>query len=1439
MLLRFDLIEKIFFAFLASSEESLDVLLTYINILGWHCVIQNLCENWKNEDIVNFVFFRGIPGRERGSYVLRCVSLETLETLEILNLRRSLSEKRATSSSSSRIQNLGLVCRTKEVSENSYMLGFESVVNCAKHKENLDGITQVSNSDPDSSNKDAWTINVVKKLQEFNDGRHVVCVRTLRLMRSEDIESNPGPTHGETGRIENTGSVVTYNVRGLKDEGKMRHLLNYCHKGADSTKLDSFYLFQETYIETPGKIPYLWRGNYYLTPGEGNSGGCLTLMSNHISVVSSRVIEKRAHILACQKIGENEVSYIIANVYAPNPNLREKVLFFEKLFEHIQEFELLYGCTNIIVGGDFNLTFKNSEVRNRNRTVQEKRVAQGVSQLAEETCLRDIWQNKSEFTWRRPNTDSFSCLDHIFYNSEVVDQTLAKTNWALSFSDHAAVEASFVLKTAEPVARTRIARLDPSLIKTAENKIDLENRFNELWRMAEAEWDPHTKLEYAKMCVRTVGETMQAERKRREVSEEEELNDELNLAIKGLEREGRDMRDRAILIDYVEELRSRKEAMIDRKGERLAEKLGSKWYNEGEKSTRYFLRLLNRQAPNKFVELIDAQGNVLKKGVEIEEEIVNFYKNLYENYDKSTLGDVNETDFFSKVTPIPGHEAAEVAQPITLDDLTKTLHTCKDSAPGPDGIPYSFLAALWKTFGQLICDAWNHSLRTGKLCPSHKNSYLRLIPTLGKDLKSLNNWRPITLSNCDHKLITKSYSNRMATKLSGVLGERQTAYLKGRLINDNIRSIATSIHLANLEEEDIDGLVVSLDAKKAFDSVEHSYIEKCFEHFGLETFIPIFRVLYSELRSDIMVNGKVVSGYNIRRGVKQGDALSCIIFIMCMEPLIRNIEENDAIEKIVTVRLEAVLPKAYAYADDLTCIIKNTQRGIQAVFDEYSKLSRLAGLVLNADKTEVLRFASTLRGQIFQAQILNVNYLGRNYPIETLEETKINGIFFQQDEAKMRTRNVEHFRKKIEDQMSRWTRRSLTILGKILIVKTFGVSQIIYLMQSLTLENVHFKLLNEVLYRFIWNKNFRAPKAPERVKRDILNLPIKLGGFGMLDIKELDNGLKLRALGRIITSEHPCLSLLRNKIDFGEFFFPTFDKTLDNFVAQGVELLRQDRQALLREESIRSNVAYVSAVRACRIRDLIKPVHRNNLRIFMLNRAGKTRIGHLSVGEFHGIRDTLIDGSLRDLINYVIPLRVPAYNEGIKTCYYIRNRWVELGKLTSKQLRDSRSDMLQLCVYKCGLVVTPNEGRGWLMNLKGLTSTAHKNAILRFMHGDVYSKDRLFRFGLNDSPVCDYCDEIETVNHRIYECRAAKNLWKELARVTSQDSNQIEVDYVAGAFNGCTMGYLTIHAELIGRLIRNINREEINVPTFIRSMISALAKREKLGRIKQELEALL
>ena len=105
--------------------------------------------------------------------------------------------------------------------------------------------------------------------------------------------------------------------------------------------------------------------------------------------------------------------------------------------------------------------------------------------------------------------------------------------------------------------------------------------------------------------------------------------------------------------------------------------------------------------------------------------------------------------------------------------------------------------------------------------------------------------------------------------------------------------------------------MVSLDAKKAFDSVDHRFIQRTLVAFGLANFVRIFNVLYKDLKSDIIVNGSSIDGYKILKGVKQGDALSCILFIMCIEPLLRNLKEERNIEKIESDRLAISIPKTY------------------------------------------------------------------------------------------------------------------------------------------------------------------------------------------------------------------------------------------------------------------------------------------------------------------------------------------------------------------------------------------------------------------------------------------------------------------------------------------------------------------------------------------------
>ena len=853
---------------------------------------------------------------------------------------------------------------------------------------------------------------------------------------------------------------------------------------------------QETYLTNELNIPYLWRGNFHLTPGLGNAQGCITFLSSHINVIERKDVNNRAHVLACQKSGEVKVSFIIANVYAPNPNNSEKLDFFEAIFETIMELETRHDCTNTLVVGDFNVTFSHNESKNRFYSMQEQRVAMAVKDLMNEASMSDIWEQGNSFTWRRANSDTFSTIDRILFNKESLKVCTKRTNWALSFSDHAAVEASFELNANKPKTRTRIRRLDATLIKLPDCKEAIEKGYHEMMDKMPDNWNPHLKLEYAKMCLRTVVEKVQAERKRFETNEEESINEELNNAVSSLAA-GTAIGGPGGLIDYIEELRGRKAQLVEERGNRLAEKVKTKWYNEGEKSSKYFLGLLKRKIPDDFKSLTDNSGNVLTDPELVEKEIVDFYKRLYENKNKMVIEE--EDNFLNELTSIAAEEADAITRPMTATELGETLQTCSDSSPGPDGIPYSLLGLVWSSYGKLLSEAWAHSLRTGNLPTSHKASYLKLIPKEGKDLSKLTNWRPITLSNCDHKLITKSYSIRMCNALSSVIGETQTAYLKGRLINDNIRAMLGSINIAG-EEEDIDGIIVSLDAKKAFDSVDHRYIERCLERFGCTNFVPIFRILYSDLTTDIMINGTIVKGFRIRRGVKQGDALSCILFIMCMEPLIRNIDSNQDIRAIESTSLNNSLPKTYAYADDINCVV--SVDSLQLIFNEYERLTKNSGLQLNADKTELM-----LIGKRVIERAINVQYMGVQHRIETKVKIKINGIIFQRNYSALVEDNLSEAMKKMDKHFRSWSRRGLTTLGKILILKTFGISQLIYLFQSVVLGNNDYKTINKMLYKFVWNRHYLAAKAPERIKRNIMITKIKEGGLGILDIAELDSSL--------------------------------------------------------------------------------------------------------------------------------------------------------------------------------------------------------------------------------------------------------------------------------------------------------------------------------------------
>ena len=808
--------------------------------------------------------------------------------------------------------------------------------------------------------------------------------------------------------------------------------------------------------------------------------------------------------------------------------------------------------------------------------------------------------------------------------------------------------------------------------------------------------------------------------------------------------------------------------------------------------------MLNRALPDNFELIQGDNGEIINEPREIENVIVGFYKSLYENENDLAVND--DQDFFNEITPISGTDEAGIAGALTTDELLATLRSCNDTAPGPDGIPYSILKLLWSSYGEILKNAWDYSLENQCLPPSHKLSFLKLIPKTGKDLTRLTNWRPITLSNCDHKLITKTYSKRLCDRVASQIGGRQTAYLKGRLINDNIRAMLSTINLSNMEAN-LKSLIVSLDAKKAFDSVSHIYIEQCLKSFGCHSFVPIFKTLYRDLKTDIIINGRIVSGFAVKRGVKQGDALSCILFIMCMEPLLRNIEANPLIENVRSTLLDSELPKTYAYADDVNCVMKDCPIALQALFDEYERLTAMSGLELNADKTELIRLGSN------DPAHYNVAYMNRNHRISSQDEIKINGILFQRQYEPLIKSNVEAAIKKMDQHFKNWSRRSLSTLGKILITKTFGISQIIYLMQTLALSNEHYKKINAIAYKFIWNRHYLAAKAPERIKREIVTKPICNGGFGMLDVSELDESLKIKALSRMLNSNHPFLKILQSKLDLSSYFNPASvtPRGIDPVMDMGLDLLKADRRKIWDSAKLNGDRNVLATITELNLKLIVDRRGQGSINFFRLWAGGARHVKDLRMHDLESIRRHVVPNTL-DKLRRAIAVNTGPPNPDFNKTYYIGDRHRMLDSLSAREIRHYRSSKEDILDFKLGLHLTQGESRNWGQRLRKLTSTRHKNSLLKALHGDVYTKAKLHRFGLSDTDTCSRCGEIEDLQHRILNCTYADRIWSNALPTirklnTLNDPNESRLKLITGTSTYTSLASMTLIAEVMQTIL--------------------------------------
>jgi hypothetical protein len=506
--------------------------------------------------------------------------------------------------------------------------------------------------------------------------------------------------------------------------------------------------------------------------------------------------------------------------------------------------------------------------------------------------------------------------------------------------------------------------------------------FNEMLEGIPNTWTPHETLDFAKASFSGIVTKLDRKTKIETTTLGEQLKKDLTYAHRKLEMHDQNPQlyseeSKVRLLRSITQIENEVEEFTNKQGEHLARITQTKWYHEGEKSNKYFLNIAKfRQLQKQISSITDLDGNKITSQAGIINYITEFYKDLYskEEHEVDKVSSDKVEEFFKNCPKLSVNDKEFMDSPITLEELTAALKSCKNSTPGPDGISYDFYKKFWPQWGNIILESWNYSLKVGKLPESNLTSAITLLPKEGKNLELIANWRPISLTNCDLKIITKAYAIRLAAVADTIIHPNQSAYIPGRSVMDNLRAIKELAR--NGISESGKNLLISLDAKKAFDSVSHSYIKLALSKYGFgEGFIGVFDTLYHKLKAKILINGWQSAVIEILKGVKQGDALSCILFIICMDPLIRNINSNDIIKKIKHSKLpDETHTNAFGHADDISNLCNDDPVSIQEIFTEYEKLSKLSNLTLNADKTEIVQFLNNKN--------TNTNQIARSdYPI--------------------------------------------------------------------------------------------------------------------------------------------------------------------------------------------------------------------------------------------------------------------------------------------------------------------------------------------------------------------------------------------------------------------------------------------------------------------------
>lgn len=861
-------------------------------------------------------------------------------------------------------------------------------------------------------------------------------------------------------------TFVSLNVNGLRDPNKRLSFLQWLsHSAAD------FVCLQEVHAVSCAECQRWFSPFGYLcvfSPGSSRSGGTALLYRPNYEIVRSTCDKEGRFVLA--EFRWRTAHFRLVTVYAPNRN-PERDSFFEYVRGQIDT------LVPTIICGDFNTVWdRRADRRGSDPTSTGRESSSVLHSLFQDIAAVDVWRklhpDTRSFSWTRPDGSIASRIDLFGFPLAWTHLVLSCDIVPCPFSDHDAVFLVTSLPEPFPKGPGRwffnISLLrDPSFVEA----------FNFMWSSWRAKkpgfptlqaWWDRGKEHIKRMAISFSSEKRSFALKSRDILTT--LAAHLKVKI--------DAGAVSLLEVYSRVLN--KLAAFDRadaEGARVRSRV--QWAEEGEMSSRFFLRMERKRAAESWISAMRlSDGKIVSDISGICRSWSDYYSSLFSA--ESVDLQVQEGLFENLTARLPADAASSCEGPLSVQEVRSALEgMARGKSPGSDGLPMEFYLTFWDIIGPDLTTVLNDSFDGGLLPLSQRTALISLIFKKGDRLEH-KNWRPISLLNVDYKICTRTVAGRLLNVLHHVILPNQTCGVKGRFIGENVTLLRDVVDFASETGRPV--AILSLDQEKAFDRVDWGFLFKTLTHMGFgPSFIKWVQLFYNKIRSAVLVDGYRSGFFFPSRGVRQGCPLSPLLYVISIEVLAAALRANSDISGLKPSGLCRCLPTISLYADD-TSVITSSDSAIRATFSTYDLFERGTGSKLNLAKCRGLWLGS---------------WRGRQDPPVAIQWTsgmiKILGIFIGHGDLEVA--NWMPRIEAVEKCLASWRGRALSFSGRAVVLNALALSRIWYVASLVFLPSWALTRLNSAVFGFFW-----AGKR-ELVARNVVRQPKDKGGFSVVSIE--------------------------------------------------------------------------------------------------------------------------------------------------------------------------------------------------------------------------------------------------------------------------------------------------------------------------------------------------